>query len=172
MGAQRRLAAWLLRAVLRLAPPASREWASAMLRELDFIPGEWAALFWALGSAAAIIRHAGRGWRQWFTQLKSNREERMNSTGKKTIGVISGAVSAIMLVACAFGLLRLTSILFPRLGIVNAGWTHMLTMIVIPEAVFIAAAVALWRKRRPIAAGILLNAVAIGLHVAIWAAIH
>jgi hypothetical protein len=172
MGAPRRFAAALLTAVLRIAPPASREWASAMLRELDFIPGEWTALFWALGSASAIVRHAACNWRQWVTQLNSKREERMNSTGKKTIGVVSGAVSAIMLVACAFGLLRLTSILFPRLGIVNAGWTHILTMIVIPEAIFIAAAVALWRKRRPIAAGILLIAVAIGVHIAVWAAIH
>jgi hypothetical protein len=172
MGAPRRLAAALLRAVLRMAPPASREWASAVLRELDFIPGEWAALFWALGSAAAIFRHAGGAWRLWFAQLKSNGEERMNSKGRKAIGIVSGAVSAVMLVACAFGLLHLTSILFPGLGIVNTGWTHLLTMVVIPEAVFIAAAFVLWRSRRPIAAGILLIAVAIGLHVAIWAAIH
>jgi hypothetical protein len=37
MGAPRNLAGALLRAVLRLAPAGSRDWALAMLRELDFI---------------------------------------------------------------------------------------------------------------------------------------
>jgi hypothetical protein len=143
-----------------------------MLRELDFVSGDWAALFWALGSAAAIFRHAGRNWRLWLTHLNRHREERMNSTGKKAIGVVSGAVSAIMLVACAFGLLRLTDILFPSLSIANTEWTHWFSIIVIPEAIFIAAAVVLWRKRRPIAAGVLLTAVAIGLHVVIHVAGH
>jgi hypothetical protein len=172
MGAPRRLAALLLRAALRLSPPTSREWASAMLREIDFVPGDWAALLWALGSAAAILRHAGRNWRQWFTQPRLNGEKPMNSTGKKTIGVVSGAVAAIMVVACAFALLRITDLLFPGLGIARTEWTHWLSIIVIPEAIFIAAAIALWRKKGPIAAGILLVAVAIGLHVIVHMAGH
>jgi hypothetical protein len=40
MGAPRTLAARLLRAVVRLAPAESRDWAAAMLRELDFIEGD------------------------------------------------------------------------------------------------------------------------------------
>ena len=172
MGAQRRLAAALLRAMLRITPPHAREWASAMLRELDYIPGEWSALFWALGSAAAILRHAGSEWRQWLEQLISNPEARMNPKGRKAIGVASGALSALALAGCAFGLLRLFAILFPSLGIARAEWTHWLTAIVIPEAIFITAAILLWRKRGPIAAGILLVAVAIGLHVLIHVASH
>jgi hypothetical protein len=47
----------------------------AMLRELDFIEGEWAALFWALGSAAAILRHAASGWRAWLKRKSKRRRE-------------------------------------------------------------------------------------------------
>ena len=73
MGTPRTLAGKLLRAVVLLAPAESRDWANAMLRELDFIEGEWAALFWALGSATAIFRHAGRNWRKWFQKILGDR---------------------------------------------------------------------------------------------------
>ena len=72
MGTPRNLAARLLTAVLRYAPPESREWASAMLRELDFIEGDWPAFFWALGSAAAIARHAASNWKSWNSKSHSN----------------------------------------------------------------------------------------------------
>lgn len=172
MSAPRRLASALLRAVLRMAPSHARDWAAAMLRELDFVPGEWAALFWALGSAATILRQAAAGGLHWFTQLISKQEERMNSKGKKAIGVASGALSALALAGCAFALLRLVDRLYPVLGIAHQEWTHWLTVIVIPEAVFISAAILLWRKRGPIAAGILLVAIAIGLHVVVHVATH
>jgi hypothetical protein len=167
MGAPRKLAAAMLRAALRLAPPATREWASAMLRELDFVPGEWAALLWALGSAAAIARHAGRGWANLFKSLQASQEKPMNPNGKKAISFASGAVSAFLLSLIAFGLMFLADYLFPQLGIAHKEWTHFLIAIVLPEVVFIAAAIALWRRRRPVAMGILLTAVAIGAHVLI-----
>ena len=167
MGAPRRFAEWMLRLVLRATPELCREWASAMLRELDFIEGEWAALFWSLGSVAAVLRHAGRNWRAWLPQLGRTKEERVNSTGKKAIGVASGVVAALALAACAFALLRIVDLLFPGLHIANTEWTHWLAMIWIPEAIFIAAGVYLWRRRGPMAAGILLVAVAVGLHFVI-----
>lgn len=167
MGAPRRLAAALLAAALALAPPGSREWASAMMRELDFIPGEWTALRWALGSTFAILRHAAMHWRQYFVEKNANGEKPMNSTGKKAVGIASGAVSALMLAGCAFALLRLADMLFPQLGIAHTEWTHWVGAIVIPEAIFVVAAAFLWRRKGPIAAGILLTAAAIGLHVAV-----
>ena len=96
----------------------------------------------------------------------------MDAKGKKAVGVVSGAIAAILVVLCAFGLLRLTDILFPALGIAGTEWTHWLSVIVIPEAMFIAAVIVLWRKRGPIAVGILVIAVALGLHVALHAAGH
>ncbi|MGB6686469.1 MAG: hypothetical protein WBE76_01355, partial [Terracidiphilus sp.] len=146
--------------------------ASAMLREFDFIPGDWAALLWALGSAAAIARHAGRGWLNLFKSPQANQEKTMNPTGKRAIGFASGAISALLLALTAFGLMFLADYLFPQLGIARKEWTHFLIAIVMPEAIFIIAAVALWRRRKPVAMGILLTAAAIGLHVAIHVAAH
>jgi len=171
MGAPRSIAAALLQGALRLAPEASREWAAAMLRELDFIPGEWAALWWALGSAAAIFRHAARGWRTRLINRKT-KEEQMNSTGKKAIGFVSGIAAAFALVLCAFGVQTLVEYLFPALKLDYGAITHVITMIVIPEATFVVAAVLLWRKRAAVAAGILLFAVTAGLHVIVYLAMH
>ncbi|MGA2217553.1 MAG: hypothetical protein ABSG51_05680 [Terracidiphilus sp.] len=171
MGAPRRVAERLLRTVIRLAPDDSREWASAMLRELDFVEGDWEALFWALGSATAILRHAASLWREWL-KGRTKEEVAMNSTGRKALGVGLGAFSALMLVGCAFAMLRIVAHLFPGLGLDHLEWTHWLTVIVVPEIVFIAAAVMLWRKRGPVAAGILTTALVIGLHLAAHLTAH
>jgi hypothetical protein len=169
MGAPRTLAAKLLRAVVRLAPAESRDWAAAMLRELDFIEGDWAALFWALGSATAILRHAVSVWRAW---LSSNlkKEAGMNTTGKKALGVGLGILSALALVGCAFATLRILGTLFP--GLEHSPWAYWLAVLAIPEAIFVAATVMLWRKKGPVAAGILATGLVMALHVAVHFTLH
>lgn len=169
MGAPRKLAAALLRGVLRLAPLESRDWALAMLRELDFIKGEWAALFWALGSAAAILRHAASAWREWLKR-KTKEEAGMSSTGKKVLGVGLGMLSALALVGCALAGLRIISILFP--GLEHSPWAYWLAMLAIPETIFVAATVMLWRKRGPVAAGILAMVLVVAMHVAVHLTLH
>ena len=52
----RGLASAILTAAVRRASPAGREWGTAMLREMDFVESDWAALFWALGSAAVLFK--------------------------------------------------------------------------------------------------------------------
>lgn len=96
----------------------------------------------------------------------------MNSTGKKALGVGMGALSALMLVGCAFALLRITDLMFPGLGLAHAEWTHWLAVIVAPELIFIVAAIALWKRKGPIAAGILTIGLMIGLHVAVHLAMR
>jgi hypothetical protein len=91
----------------------------------------------------------------------------MSNTGKKAMGVGLGALSALMLVGCAFAVLRIAGLLFPGLDLEHAEWTHWLAVIVIPETIFVVTAVLLWRKRGPVAAGILTTALMIGLHVAV-----
>ncbi len=91
----------------------------------------------------------------------------MSNAGRKAIGVGMGALSALGLVGCAFATLRITDLLFPTLGIAHMEWTHLLAVIVIPEAIFIVAAVLLWRKKGPVAAGILTIGMMMGLHVAV-----
>lgn len=172
MSPTRKLASRLLRVVLRYTPAESRDWVNAMLREMDFIERDWAALFWALGSTAAIFRHAGRGLIAWFNNHWGRQDKRMNNIGKKTFGIGSGIVIAGALVLCAFGLLRLAAYLFPGLGLDHMEWTHWLTVIVIPEAIFIVATVALWRKKGPVAVGILLSAIMLAMHVVIHVTSH
>jgi len=96
----------------------------------------------------------------------------MNTNGKKALGVASGVIGALALAGSAFALLRLVDLIFPVLHIARTEWTHWLAAIFLPEAVFLVAAIYLWRKRGPVAAGILLVAVAIGLHFAIHVAGH
>jgi hypothetical protein len=171
MGVPRKLAGALLRGVLRLAPEESHDWASAMLRELDFVDGDWAALLWALGSTTAILRHAASVSRAWFKR-RTKEEAEMNNTEKKALGVGLGVVSALMLAGCAFAILRIAALLFPGLGIEHSEWTHWLAVIVIPEAIFITAAVILWRRNGPVAAGILTTALMIGMHIAVHLAMR
>jgi hypothetical protein len=51
----RELASTILRFSIRHASPKGREWGQAMLREMDFVKGDWTALFWAIESAAALL---------------------------------------------------------------------------------------------------------------------
>ena len=172
MSATRRLAAKLLRAVARLASSDGQDWANAMLRELDFIVSDWAALFWALGSTTAIFRHSvPRGLRSWLGPRFDQKEGLMKeSMGKKTVGVISGIVIALAVAGCAYGTVWLLFYLFPAWDLGPVPW--WLPMIVLPEIIFIVAAVALWRKRRFMAVGILLSAVTLGTHFIIHVTTH
>jgi len=169
MGTQRKLAARLLGAAIRLAPPQSRDWACAMLRELDFIQGEWAALFWALGSTAAILRQAISVWRTWLKESQ-NQEAGMNNKGNKAVGVGVGMLCALALVGCSFALLRILGLVNP--GLEHSSWAYWLAVLGIPEAIFVAATVLLWRKKGPVAAGILATGLVMALHVAAHLTMH
>ena len=94
----------------------------------------------------------------------------MNDIGKRAVGVASGVGMAVALVLCTVSLLFLAAYLFPSLGLDRLEWTHWLTVIVIPEAIFIVAIARLWRKRGPLAMGILLSAVVLAVHFIIHVA--
>jgi hypothetical protein len=164
MGTPRRLAVGLLKAAIRIAPAASREWAAAMLRELDFVEDDWAALMWALGSTTVILRRAVIAWREW---LKGSTKEEvgMSNTGRKALGVGLGMLSALALVGCTFAMLRIISLVFP--GLEHSPWAYWLAVLIVPEAIFVGATIALWRKRGPVAAGILATGLMMALHVAV-----
>jgi hypothetical protein len=172
MSVTRRLALRLLHAVARHASPESQDWANAMLRELDFIENDWAALFWALGSTTAIFRHfIPRGLRSWFGKRLNRKETLMKeSIGKKAVGVTSGIVIALAVAGCAYGIVWLLFYLFPAWDLGPMPW--WLVVIVMPEIIFIVATVALWRKRRLMAVGILLSAVTLGTHFIIHVTTH
>lgn len=172
MSAMRKLASRLLRAVARFSPPASQGWAKAMLRELDFIESDWAALFWALGSTAAIFRHSvPRALRAWLEKRREQSQGlQKESVGKKAAGVLSGIVVVLAVTSLAFVLVRQLFYAFPAWDLGSMPW--WVAMIVIPEILFVVTAVALWRKRRSMATGILLSAIVLAVHFVVHAATH
>jgi hypothetical protein len=181
MGAARTLAEGLLRSMLRHAPAERRAWAEAMLRELDFIGlgqkhGDWAALFWALGCTGAIFRECLRGWGTWlwkqcaklFGIRPIEEENKMNSTGKKTLGVLAGIGLALALGVAFFFLGHAISDALLTVGVPRTMWSHILTVIVPAEVIVVVAAVLLWRKRlAPVAIGMLLTGFVMAAHVAV-----
>lgn len=54
----RRIATVLLQSAISIAPREAREWGHAMLSELRHVEGNWSALFWSLGSAGVLAKHA------------------------------------------------------------------------------------------------------------------
>ncbi len=175
MSPARRLSSRLLNAAARHAPPDIQEWERAMLRELDYIEGDWAALFWAVGGTTTIFRYSvPHEVRAWAQRRHSNRDEAlmMNNIGQKATGLISGVIMAFAVVACALGLVRLFFVLFPAWDIERMPWAEWLAVIVVPETIFIVTSVAVWRRRRSMAVGILLSAITLITHFVIHVAAH
>jgi hypothetical protein len=166
MSAQRKLARKLLGAILRHSSEQGGEWARAMLRELDFIESDWTALFWALGSTEAMFRHSGR--RLWvrFGKRFGYQEDGMNDFQKRTVGVISGVGIAVATVICLLVAIHLAT--DPE-RMSRMAWIAIATLM---ETAFAIAAIALWRKRRPMAVGILVSAVLLGTHIVMHLASH
>jgi hypothetical protein len=157
MTVARRVAFALVNAVARYVPPDLRTWGQAMVRELDFIEGDWAVLSWALGSTAALFVHAGL----------------LKKIGKSLGGVLSGAgIAGGVFVVSAVGVLRLVLVVFPAWRAQPAPIAEWLTAIVLPELVFVVAAVVLWRQRRFVAAGIGLTAITLMIHFVVHVAAH
>lgn len=93
-----------------------------------------------------------------------------NSKGKKALGVGLGMLSALALVGCALATLRIAGLVFP--GLDHSPGAYWLAVMAIPEAIFVAATVMLWRKKGPVGAGILATALVVALHVAVHLPLH
>jgi hypothetical protein len=174
MSALGRLASRLLHEVVRHSSSDGQDWANAMLRELDFIESDWAALLWVLGCTSAILKHSGpRGMRAWFGK-RSNQEEgpMLKHIQRNAAGTLSGVVIAVGVLAGAFGLVRLLFVLFPEPDLKRVQWAELLAVIVVPETIFIVSALALWRKRRPMAVGIVMSAVTLVAHMVVHLTTH
>jgi hypothetical protein len=174
MSPARRLSSRLLNAAARHASSETQDWARAMLRELDYIESDWAALLWAVGSTTAIFRYSvPREARAWAERLCSREKElTKHNFGQKATGVVAGVVMAVAVLAGALGLVRLFVLLFPAWDIERMAWPEWLAVIVVPETIFILAAVAIWRRRRPMAVGILLSAITLITHFVFHLAAH
>jgi hypothetical protein len=153
----RGFAAWLLALVLRCSPEHCREWASGMLRELDFIDDDRAALWWALGSMRAMFSHCGH--ELVLAGFGRREEARM----KNVAWVFVGVLTAALLVVCAMGLFHLAAYFYPAM-MQSVPWPTWLVVFFLPETLFVVGTVRLWRKRRPMALGVLLAALIFATH--------
>jgi hypothetical protein len=171
----RKFAYRLLNGVVRQASPDSQEWASAMVRELDFVESDWSALLWALGSTTALFRHSvPRRFRALLEKrLGAARGERVKNIRKITTGIFFGVVIATAVLTVSFiGLLQTASLLFPEWRAGHIRIVEWLAIVGVPEAAFMATAQALWRRKRFMAAGVLLAAIALMTHAIIHGLTH
>jgi hypothetical protein len=87
--------------------------------------------------------------------------------------MISGVVIAVAVLAvCTFGLVRLSFFLLPGWDVERVPWAEWVSVILIPETIFMVAALKLWQKRRSVAVCILLSAVTLGTHFVVHVATH
>ena len=96
----------------------------------------------------------------------------MKDAGEKSAQVAWGILLALGVAVCAYGLMRVCFYFFPSLIVGRVPWVAWLLMIVLPEAIFIAFAVTQWRKRRPMAVGVLIPAAMLAVHFAMHVVSH
>lgn len=169
MSAIRSFATRLMNAIARHAPAGDREWAAAMLHELDFIEDDWAALLWALGAAGAIVRRSGRPSWVWCKRQFGFKEEPMNTVQKRAVGLISGVGISIVAIACILVAIHLLGRFIPSADPSRFSLSAWAVFAALTEAAFVGAVIALWKKRRPMAVGILISAILLGTHMAMHA---
>ena len=168
ISAPRRLAAVLLSRAVRHCSPERDEWGRAMLSELDFVDGDWNALSWAVGSSTTLCRHAlPLRVRAWIGGLRERHgAPRLGRFGRTLVALLAGvAIAGGVLALCVCGLLPLMPVIFQGWESWHAPAAQWFVVLVIPEAAYLAAAGALWRHRKSMAAGILLGGFMLITHV-------
>jgi len=171
MSITRRVASRVLTIVIRQSSGEGQLWGIAMLRELDFIQGDWAALFWAFGSTAALCRHSVRSRLRTLGDWHFNETFQIKRIAKKTTGIVSGVVGAGTVLALCVGIL-IGLIRFASLQQENGRLADRLLIVVIPETLYVVGLITLLRRRKSVALGILLAGVILVTHAIIHFATH
>src|SRR5262249_21833267 len=156
MPAIRKLAIAVLDLVVRHSPSEARSWGGAMMREMDFVENDWSAVRWALGSTTALCRYSIAQQLEVLLH-RSHHAWSLKGSAKKIPAVLSGMVAAAVVLGICLLLLSIllraswfNSASNPALGKL----ADRLLFVVIPDVLYLAAAVALWRQRKAIALGI------------------
>jgi hypothetical protein len=171
MSITRRLASGVLTIVIRQLSGEGQLWGNAMLRELDFIQKDWAALFWAFGSTAALCRHSVTSRLRTLSDRRFNETLQIKRIAKKTTGFVSGVVVAGTVLALCVGIL-IGLIRFASLQQENGRLADRLLIVVIPETLYVVGIITLWRRRKSVALGILLAGMILVTHAIIHFATH
>jgi hypothetical protein len=167
----RRLASRVLTIVIRQSSGEGQLWGNAMLRELDFIQKDWAALFWAFGSTAALCRHSVTNRLRTLGDRYFNEAFQIKRIAKKTTGIVSGVVVAGTVLALCVGIL-IALIRFALLQQENGRLADRLLIVVIPETLYVVGIITLWRRQKSVALGILLAGMILVTHAIIHFATH
>ena len=171
MSMTRRLASRVLTIVIRRSSSEGQLWGNGMLRELDFIDGDWAALFWAFGSTAALCRHSVTSRLRTLGDRQFKEAFQIKTIAKKTTGMVSGVVVAGTVLALCVGIL-IGLIRFASLQQEDGRLADRLLIVVIPETLYVVGIITLWRRRKSVALGILLAAMILVTHAIIHLATH
>jgi len=95
----------------------------------------------------------------------------MNSTGKKTLGVLTGIGIALAFGVVMFLLRNVIADMLLAFGVQRSTWSHILSVILPTELIVIGAAILLWRRQRAaVAIGLLVPAALMGAHVVVFLA--
>jgi hypothetical protein len=127
-----------------------------MLREMDFMP-DGLATRWALGSATALCRYS--------------MAHALRTLAPKMPLVISGiAAASLVLAVCVLFLSWLLRATWfdPEM----AKLADRMLFVVMPELIYVAAAIVLWRQRRAFALGILTAGAVLIAHAAVHFVVH
>ena len=142
-----------------------------MLREMDFVEGDWSALRWALGSATALCRHSvSQQLRTWFERSRTEPLS-LRGVARKGPALLSGiAAAGAVLAVCLLAFSSLVNA--TRLDAAHEKLADRMLFVVIPEAVYAVSVAMLWRHRKSVALGILTAGVILITHAIIHFAIH
>ena len=171
MSMTRRLASRVLTIVIRRSSGEGQRWGNAMLRELDFIQGDWAALFWAFGSTSALCRHSVTSRLRTLGYRQLNETFQLKRIAKKTTGIVAGVIVAGSVLAFCVGML-IGLIRFASLQQEDGRLADRLLIVVIPETLYVVGIITLWRRRKSVALGILLAGMILVTHAIIHFATH
>jgi len=169
MSLTRRAASRWLRAVIRRSPAQSQEWGQAMLRESDFVEGDWPALRWALGCMAALCRYSISLELQALH--RKCRELSLKRVVAGMLPLLSGAAAALIFLSfciAAFSALLHASWFDPA----QQKLADRLLIVAVPETAYLFGIVALWRRRKTFAVGLLASGVLLMAHAIMHYASH
>src|SRR5262249_55490007 len=130
-------------------------WGKDLLRGVGFFYGGLGGFFLGFWGTAAL-------WLKLFKkQLKDLGGRQFNKTfqikriAKKTTGIVSGVLVAGTVLALCVGIL-IGLMRFASLQQENGRLADRLLIVVIPETLYVVGIIALWRRRKSVALGILL----------------
>jgi hypothetical protein len=163
--------AWvILNGLVQHSAGEARSWGNAMLREMDFVENDWSALSWALGSGKALCRFSLLQEAKSFLD-RAHRELSGKAMIRRMPTMLLGfTIAAAVLSLCTMTLARLSHIswfdpMYYKIA-------DRLLFVVVPVALYLVSAAALWRRRRSIAVGILTAGVILITHVIVHYATH